>query len=238
MTDKSNGHAEPTLDSSDPHWSLAGRTPDPGGNREGWMMFPYSGPLQLKQLGVEQVHVLDIAHGLCGINRWNGQSRVAIPVLWHTLMVAELCRGAGAATITEALFHDAAEAYIGDWIQPLKSMMSERMVLLKERVQRTCFYAAGIPEAPPSLSPGVRTADRLMVRYELESDYGYGRGATWHPKVRPDELARANEAARRVGAPPQNADERAASVAAFIRAVREWTPADAPVRRTLPPTDG
>ena len=83
------------------------RTPLPGENRQGWMMFRYGGPLQLLELTPEQVDVRDIIHGLGQINRFNGQSARPIPVLWHSLMVMQLCAAHDPATSLEALFHDA-----------------------------------------------------------------------------------------------------------------------------------
>ena len=102
-------------------------TPLPGENREGWMMFRYGGPLQLLDLKPEQVDVRDIIHGLSQINRFNGQTSNPIPVLWHSLMVMQLCAVHDRATRLEALFHDAGETYVGDWIRPLRSVFGDRL---------------------------------------------------------------------------------------------------------------
>ena len=58
----------------------------------GWMIFQHAGPIELTKLRVEDVDIRDIAHGLNGINRFVGQTRYPISVLWHSLIVAELCR--------------------------------------------------------------------------------------------------------------------------------------------------
>jgi len=110
-------------------------TPLPGDDREGWMMFRYGGPLQLLELTATQVDIRDIVHGLGQINRFNGQSARPIPVLWHSLMVMQLCAAEDRATRLEALFHDAAETYVGDWIRPLRSVMGDRLVRLRETVR-------------------------------------------------------------------------------------------------------
>ena len=149
----------------DPHWSLAGRTPTTAEDRTGWMLFHASGPLQLERLEVWQVHIADIAHGLGATMRFNGQTRTPIPVLWHSLMVAELCRGERQGLQIEALFHDASEAYVGDWIRPIKPLVGERLHGLQARIQATVFAAAGIEGAPTHLSPAVKKADDVMVRF-------------------------------------------------------------------------
>ena len=47
-------------------------TPAPGANRDGWMMFRYSGELQLEGLTADQIDPRDIAHSLANINRFIG----------------------------------------------------------------------------------------------------------------------------------------------------------------------
>ena len=87
---------------------VATTPPLPGQDRTGWMTFRHAGPLQLLTLSAEQVDIRDIVHGLGQINRFNGQTAEAIPVLWHSLMVMRLCESEKPAVRLEALFHDAA----------------------------------------------------------------------------------------------------------------------------------
>ena len=75
------------------------------------MMLRYGGAVQLQKLKPEQVDVRDIIHGLAHTNRFNGQSAIPITVLWHSLMLMQLCSAHGRATELEALFHDAADTY-------------------------------------------------------------------------------------------------------------------------------
>ena len=133
-----------------PNWSMAGPTPGIGEDRTGWMMFAYSGPLQLLQLKVEQIDIRDICHGLAAINRFNGQTRVPISVLWHSLMVATLCSEKPAKTQLEALFHDAGEAYVGDFIRPLTPTLGEELKTLRARIRRPASKPRGFRTIPPS----------------------------------------------------------------------------------------
>lgn len=79
---------------------------------------------------------IDIVVGLSNIKRYNG--RFSVTVLEHSFAMYEHLNNAGKATRDEllyALIHDAAEAYIGDLIAPVKSMCPE-FVALEESIQR------------------------------------------------------------------------------------------------------
>ena len=225
---------EQGLDRDDPHWSLAGRTPTTAEDRTGWMLFHASGPLQLQRLEVGQVHIGDIVHGLGATMRFNGQTRTPIPVLWHSLMVAELCRSEDAAHQLEALFHDASEAYVGDWIRPIKPLVGAGLRDLQARIQATVFSAVGIATAPVHLSECVKRADNLILRYELASDFGYGRTVTWHDPPSEAESVEVGEALETVGAPPEDRSGTDANASDFIERARRLLPSEAAIWRTMP----
>ena len=180
----------------------------------GWMCLLHSGPMNIEDLLPEDIDLRDIAGALALINRFSGQSHKAIPVIWHCRMVRELCREHPAAVQLEALLHDAEEAYVGDWIQPLKHRFGSDLIEIKEQVHRACFDAAGIrPGTTPTET--VKTADELMVRYELGSGYGLGRVVWWHGTMSAAETAQVEAARAAVGDPPQNEEERAEQVRRF-----------------------
>lgn len=71
---------------------------------------------------IDHVALEDIAHGLAYQCRFNGQTRAFYSVAQHSLLVAsvlppELHRA--------ALLHDAAEAYLGDMVKPLKRLLPD-----------------------------------------------------------------------------------------------------------------
>lgn len=68
------------------------------------------------------IRLEDVAWGLDKLRRFNGQSRIEWTVLEHSLFVLELAKLANLPVETQrdALFHDAAEAFIGDTISPVK----------------------------------------------------------------------------------------------------------------------
>ena len=210
--------------------------PEPGCDRTGWMMFAHSGPLQLCTLIPEQIHLGDIVHALSRMNRFNGQTRAPISVLWHSMMVAELCRYEAPATRLEALLHDGAEAYVGDWISPLKGLTDGTLEKLRDRIQRTVFEAAGLHRNTNALSEPVQKADLLMARYEGNQEYGYGRRIPWHEPLRGVEIERVNAAMVLCGPPSEVPTEQQHVQWFFLKEVGKLlaqTAPNAPLNRTV-----
>lgn len=79
---------------------------------------------------IDRVAIEDIAHGLAYQCRFNGQTREFYSVAQHSLIVASLVP---APLRLAALLHDAAEAYLGDMVKPLKVLLPE-FSALEERV--------------------------------------------------------------------------------------------------------
>jgi 5'-deoxynucleotidase YfbR-like HD superfamily hydrolase len=71
---------------------------------------------------IDRVAIEDIAHGLAYQCRFNGQTREFYSVAQHSLIVASLVPP---HLRLAALLHDAAEAYLGDMVKPLKVLLPE-----------------------------------------------------------------------------------------------------------------
>jgi 5'-deoxynucleotidase YfbR-like HD superfamily hydrolase len=71
---------------------------------------------------IADVAIEDIAHGLAFQCRFNGQTQHFYSVAQHSLMVAALVPHRLALA---ALLHDAAEAYLGDMVKPLKHLFPD-----------------------------------------------------------------------------------------------------------------
>ena len=71
---------------------------------------------------IDVIALEDIAHGLAYQCRFNGQTKTFYSVAQHCLMVADLVSDELRAA---ALLHDAAEAYLGDMVKPLKALIPD-----------------------------------------------------------------------------------------------------------------
>ncbi|MDP3133715.1 MAG: phosphohydrolase, partial [Burkholderiaceae bacterium] len=71
---------------------------------------------------IDGIDIEDIAHGLAYQCRFNGQTSAFYSVAQHSLMVADLVPP---ALRRAALLHDAAEAYLGDMVKPLKALVPD-----------------------------------------------------------------------------------------------------------------
>lgn len=89
---------------------------------------------------IEQVVIEDIAHGLAYQCRFNGQTCKFYSVAQHSLIVAKLVPP---PLRLAALLHDAAEAYLGDMVKPLKVLLPE-FSLLEDRVTAIIAATFGI----------------------------------------------------------------------------------------------
>ncbi|HBX35910.1 MAG TPA: phosphohydrolase [Pseudohongiella sp.] len=82
-----------------------------------WMAAASGGCVDLIEPKPEQFHLYDIAHALSNICRFNGHCRHHYSVAQHSVIVSRLVP---AEQAFDALMHDAAEAYTGDLIRPIK----------------------------------------------------------------------------------------------------------------------
>lgn len=79
---------------------------------------------------IDRVAIEDIAHGLAYQCRFNGQTCDFYSVAQHSLVVASLVPP---DMRLAALLHDAAEAYLGDMVKPLKVLLPE-FAAIEEKV--------------------------------------------------------------------------------------------------------
>ena len=89
---------------------------------------------------IDRVAIEDIAHGLAYQCRFNGQTQEFYSVAQHSLVVASLVP---TDLRLAALLHDAAEAYLGDMVKPLKVLLPE-FAVLEDKVSVLIANAFGI----------------------------------------------------------------------------------------------
>lgn len=94
----------------------------------------------------EMISWRDIGHSLSMLPRYGGHTRRPYPVAHHCVEAARLARADGCtpAEVLAVLLHDAAEAYIGDIISPVKRWFYELLAPKELRILEEIHRKAGI----------------------------------------------------------------------------------------------
>ncbi|WP_462321709.1 hypothetical protein [Halochromatium sp.] len=122
----------------------------------------YSGiAFDLQDPQPEMVRLDDIVHSLSLMNRFNGAALFPYSVAQHSLHVASLLP---AELRLEGLLHDAAEAYIGDMVSPLKQVMPEYKAV-EARISAVVAEVFDLVYPEPS---AVKLADLAVLAAERE----------------------------------------------------------------------
>ncbi|MEH6833510.1 MULTISPECIES: HD family hydrolase [Falsihalocynthiibacter] len=126
------------------------------------------------------IEIIDIAHGLAFVARWNGQTKgdFAYSVAEHSLLVERLfCRivpNAPARWKLAALLHDAPEYVIGDMISPVKSAVGTGYEALDTRLTAAIHLRFGLPASiPVSVKKQIKKADKISAWMEATQIAGF-----------------------------------------------------------------
>lgn len=111
----------------------------------------------------EETYLADIAHALSLICRFGGHTRRFYSVAQHSVLVS---RHVPEWLALAGLLHDAAEAYIGDMVRPLKrepEMAAYRAIEqpIQQCIERTFGLAEDVTE-----HPAIKAVDRRMCATE------------------------------------------------------------------------
>lgn len=112
-------------------------------NRGVWMQTYTGKAFYLLDPKPSEIDLMDIAHGLSMLCRYNGQVKKFYSVAEHSVLLSLSTPRHPA----EALMHDASEAYLGDMIRPLKraaSMVPYRNA--EDRVMRAIWQCFDLGE--------------------------------------------------------------------------------------------
>lgn len=149
----------------------------------------------------EQLDIEDIAHGLAYQCRFNGQTRYFYSVAQHSLIVADLVP---ARLRRAALLHDAAEAYMGDMVKPLKQLFP-----LFSKIEARVMAAIGQRyDIARFDDPAIKHADRVALAME-KRDLMPNSSEAW-------ESLRGVDADPTTIVPMSPADAKTAFLAAFL----------------------
>ncbi len=127
------------------------------------------------------IEIVDIAHGLARVARWNGQTTGPHPlsVAQHTLIVEDvataLTPAIGATERLAVLLHDAPEYVIGDLISPFKSLLGGQYAAVEQRLLAAIHRRFGLPTPlAPRLTARIKAADRIAAYFEAVALAGFG----------------------------------------------------------------
>jgi uncharacterized protein len=115
-----------------------------------------------------EVTIFEIAHHLSQINRFNGAGKFPYSVAQHSVLCAQECLRRYPACFELALaclLHDAAEAYLGDIIRPVKGLVAREFCPLEAAVQNAIWRHFEI-EVDPEMQQIIHECDNAVVRTE------------------------------------------------------------------------
>jgi hypothetical protein len=111
----------------------------------------------------DAICIEDIAHHLSHINRFNGATSQPYSVAAHSVYCSWIVQG-NRNTKLSALMHDAAEAYVGDTVTPMKEMIPQ----IRHFEQGIWLAICQKFDLAPVLNENVKKADvRALVTERL-----------------------------------------------------------------------
>lgn len=128
-----------------------------------WLMTASGRKVDLLKPDPCAICIEDIAHSLSLQCRFNGHCRLFYSVAQHSVHCSEICDPKYAL---ECLMHDAAEAYVGDIVRPLKGALSDS-ALGEIEFEFECVIAEALGMAVvPGFREEVRRVDNIMLATE------------------------------------------------------------------------
>ena len=157
------------------------------------------------------IEIVDIAHGLARVARWNGQTTGdhGFSVAQHSLVVEEIAGHIEPSLEPRwrlaALLHDAPEYVIGDMISPFKAALGIDYRIFEEKLEAAIHIRFGLPPTTPKpVKALIKQADRACAFFEATQLAGFAHA----------------ESLALFGAPP----------AGYHLAIEPWSPAEAQQR--------
>ena len=110
------------------------------------------------------VDIQTIASALSKICRFGGHVPRFYSVAEHSVHCADLAPGPFAQHV---LLHDAAEAYVGDVVKPLKNLLAEPFAAVETAVEMAVCLHFGLT-CPPAAKVEIKRCDRIMLKAEKQ----------------------------------------------------------------------
>ena len=149
-------------------------------NGRAWQRMLSGRRLDLLDPSPIDIEIIDIAHGLARVSRWNGQTRGGYPlsVAQHSVVVERLV-SRNAPKLDRrwrlaALLHDAPEYVIGDMITPFKYALGGIYQDIETRLEAAVHIRFGLPAAlPDTVARAIKRADRMAAWLEATQLAGF-----------------------------------------------------------------
>lgn len=144
-------------------------------NLHGIKALPNGNVIDFNNVSDYNFTVEEIAELLSHIKRFNG---VGFSVAKHSVIVAKelLHRTNSKGVALLGLFHDAAEAYIGDVVSPVKDMLGDAWKNLEYRIQREILWKFGVLSiGNPVAKLLVAEIDKAAMAAELKHLVAWGK---------------------------------------------------------------
>lgn len=125
------------------------------------------------------VRLTDIANALSNLCRYNGHTPTFYSVAEHSVLVAHRVKelGGDETAYAQALLHDASEAYMGDFVRPVKQLgMMKAFRDLDDQIQATIYRRWNLPETMLDI---VAKADNQLLYNEACYFWGDKCVAEW-----------------------------------------------------------
>ena len=152
----------------------------PGAPPRAWQRMLSGRRLDLLDPSPLDVEIIDIAHGLARVARWNGQTQGAhaFSVAQHSVLVEQIASMAkpslSPAERLAALLHDAPEYVVGDMISPFKALVGGEYKIVEARLQAAIHLRFGLPaDRPENLTDAIKAADRVAAFFEATGLAGF-----------------------------------------------------------------
>jgi hypothetical protein len=116
----------------------------------------------------EDVDIVDIAHGLSNLCRFNGHCRSFYSVAQHSVLVSRIVNDSQALP---GLLHDASESYTGDLVSPLKRNLPPEFKSIEKEIERIIFEHFGI-EINGIDYQEIKRADKVVLVTEMRDVMG------------------------------------------------------------------
>ena len=128
------------------------------------------------------IELVDIAHGLARVARWNGQTIGDYPfsVAQHSILVVEIFKAtnknASPSDLLYALFHDGAEYVMGDLISPFKAAIGGDYTNIENNIMEAIHLRFSLSaKCPPKIKKHIKKSDRQAAYFEAVNLAGFAR---------------------------------------------------------------